>query len=686
MKKIIVLFIMLTSQIFVAQSLVTNLNDWSIGGNVTSLNLNAGVLEITPSGGNFPTINYLTSVDATIYKYVRVLVRNQSTYNQIRFRESVSATATTTSAISYAQSVSDGFTNYYIDLTSLAAWDTSNETGSQIRFSFIAPGAANTSLIEIKEIEFIGNTNTTIWNGTAWSNGIPDATKTAIIASGTFNLGIDTNAYRVIVQNGATLNVQSGFNLILEKEISCIGTGQAIFRVNSSLLQNDSNVVNSSNFQYRRNSQPMILYDFTYWSSPVSGQQLASFSPDTDSDKFFTYNTSTLNWVGENPASNFIPGKGYAIRAPETYNATPTVFNGIFNGIPNNGNYSLPVYAYDPALVNYNFLGNPYPSALDTRLLIDNSSLETIYYWTHNTGISASGAFSSNDYAARTRLAGTAAVSGGTVPGRYMAAGQGFFARSLATGNVNFTNSMRVLGSNAQFFKGSNAINAEEDDNLIRLDLNNPEGAFKQQVLLYITGATDGYDSGMDGEQIDGQYVSFYSIIPDHKLTIQAKGTPWEITDTVPLGFRSLIPTTASFTISISELGIFFQDKNVYLEDTVTQTFHDLRASSYNFTSGPGEFTSRFVLHYQNNSLSNLNFELDTNNVLVYKQNNNLNIDSKENISKVEVFDYTGRTIYLKNVIETNKVVISDLNINNQVIIVKTYLDNGIVSSLKVLF
>ena len=362
-----------------------------------------------------------------------------------------------------------------------------------------------------------GTSQTTTWTGSSWDNGVPTITVDAIIASGTCAITVNTEAKSIIVQSGATLSIQSSSTITVENDIQVLGTGKFIIRNNCSLVQNNPSAVNIGNIEYRRNAEPMIQYDYTYWSSPVVGQVLNIFSPLTLSDKFYSFNAATNSWVLESPTNTMQIGKGYAVRAPQGYGAIAQVFNGVFEGVPNNGDYTQNVVAWDPVLGNYNLLGNPYPSALDTRDLIDNSSINTLYYWTHNTAI-ASNVFTANDYAVRTRTAGTAASSGGVVPNRYMASGQGFFARSSSTGTVTFTNAMRQAGNNGRFFRSSSPSDTfdEEDDNLLRLDLSNSGGAFKQQVVQYLSSATNGYDVGIDGEQIDGVFVSFYSIIPGH--------------------------------------------------------------------------------------------------------------------------------------------------------------------------
>jgi hypothetical protein len=433
----------------------------------------------------------------------------------------------------------------------------------------------------------------------------------------------------------------------------------------------------------------MIQYDYTYWSSPVSSQVLNVFSPLTLASKFYSFNADPLvnNWVLENQINTMLPAKGYAIRAPQGYSSTPQTFNGAFVGVPNNGNYTVNVYK--KTVGNYNLLGNPYPSAINVQTLISNSTLITLYYWTHNTAIS-SNVFTSNDYAVRTSLAGTAASSGGVVPTKYMAAGQGFFASSSVNGSVTFTNAMRVSGNNSTFFRNTNSpevINDEADDNLIRLDLSNSGGVFKQQVILYVTGATNEYDAGMDGDQIDGQFASFYSIIPGHNLAIQVKAMPWEVTDQVPLGFKSTITASTSFNINISELGAYFLDKDVYLEDKLLNVFHDLKVAPYTFSSAAGVFDNRFVIHYQDTSLSSDDFAASENSVYLFKDNNQPKIVStKSNIKSIIGYDMLGRVIFSKDKLNASEVLITDLIKNNQAVIIKATLENNVTVAKKFIF
>src|SRR5690606_32287903 len=94
-----------------------------------------------------------------------------------------------------------------------------------------------------------------------------------------------------------------------------------------------------------RTSSPMKNFDYTYWSSPVLGQTLFNVSPNTLSDKYFSY--AINSWQQENSSTVMTPGKGYIIRTPKGGlwgNGENVIFpysqKVQFIGVPNNGSIS----------------------------------------------------------------------------------------------------------------------------------------------------------------------------------------------------------------------------------------------------------------------------------------------------------------------------------------------------------
>jgi hypothetical protein len=523
---------------------------------------------------------------------------------------------------------------------------------------------------------------TTTWDGASWDSGAPTSTVKAII-NGNYSTLTNGNisSCKCQVNAGRTLTVNPNTSMLVQSNLDNAGT--IIIESDGSLVQRNDFAVNTGSITSRRNSTGMVRYDYSYWSSPVSGFTLGTLSPA--SDRGYIYDTSIGNWSFAGASTIMVPGKGYIVRAPNSYTSTPTSYAAQFFGPTNNGFLQLPVVK--TATNDWNLIGNPYPSALDADLFLGfsaNLSLlgGTIYLWTHNTPITAN-IYTSNDYAAYNRVGGigTRANNLGvnnSIPTGKIASGQSFFATSLANGNITFNNSMRVTSGNDQFFRNQeNSSNSDGiEKNRIWLDLTNTQGAFKQTLIGYVEGATNGIDRDFDGTTINaGNIISFYSMSNEQVCAIQGRALPFDINDIVPLGFSSTI--AGEFTISIEQMdGIFTSEQEVYLEDRVASTIVNIKEQPYDFVTEAGTFNDRFVLRYTDVSLGNPNFNYN-NNVVVFSQEKNVEILSKENFINVTVYDILGREIFDKKDLNTDKLKISSITQNSQTLIVKIKFENG---------
>jgi len=474
--------------------------------------------------------------------------------------------------------------------------------------------------------------NANTWDGTKWSktNDItPPTSGDVIVFNGNYDLNVDIEGCSCQVNAGYTVTIPSGKTMTITNGVSNGGT--LIFEDDASLIQFNDAAVNSGSITYKRITAPMRNFDFTYWSSPVVGQKLYDLSPNTLWDKYFSYENGSWQ-VYPYGVGTMDAGKGYIIRVPKP---NSSYLNGNDNwtgstyaqpvdfiGVPNNGSITIATQGDGKD----NLIGNPYPSAIDADLFItENASLigGALYFWTHNTAIAQSGSFyvySSSDYASYTLTGGTGISSGNFVdvnnngvwdsgevemssnkPSGKIAAGQSFFVMSSASGNFNFNNSMRISasGSNSQFFKLSEIKKrtGKIEKNRVWLNLSNSDGAFKQMLVGYITGATNDIDNLYDGISYDGNtYVDFYSVNKEKKLTIQGRALPFDKTDKVPLGYRSTIEGT--FKISIDKADGELTNQSVFIEDNVTKTLHNLKDGAYSFSTAKGTFDNRFVLVY----------------------------------------------------------------------------------------
>ncbi|MCD0464571.1 T9SS sorting signal type C domain-containing protein [Flavobacterium sp. ENC] len=523
----------------------------------------------------------------------------------------------------------------------------------------------------------------TVWDGVSWSNGFPSQGKEVVFTEDYANL-ITANSCNCTINEGKTVNLLSGNTLGIQFGYSGLGT--LILNDAASLYQDDDEIINNGTVHVIRKSSPVLKFDYTYWSSPVANQKLTDFSPNTLTDKFFSFNYLLGDWTFENPSDPMVLGKGYIIRSPQDFSPiSVSKFEAIFKGIPNNGKISLNIGEQD----TFNLIGNPYPSAINADLFLDqnNENIKgTLYFWTHNTPIN-NYEYASDDYAIYNLLGGTgtrAALSPGvneTIPDGTIASAQAFFAVSKNAGLVEFNNSMRIIGRNSTFFKSEtkNKKNKKTaiEKHRIWLDLENSKGAFKQILIGYIQGASDLTPDNYNAESLKGnEYVDFYSILDNKNLAIQGSVKSFDISDSVTLGYDTAVE--GEFTIRIDHVDGLFENLNVYIEDKTLKVIHNLKDSPYFFRTSKGIFKERFLIHYSDKSLKNKDFEKSEDSIFISVRNRSVRLKStKEKINKIEVFDISGKLIYRKNTINESEVHLPDLQVNQQILFLQITFENN---------
>jgi subtilisin-like proprotein convertase family protein len=514
---------------------------------------------------------------------------------------------------------------------------------------------------------------TTTWNG-AWTNGAPTKT-TAVTFATNYSSTTNLEACSVVINTGVNVNVNSGHTFIINGSVTVNGTGTFTINNNAALRQIDAIALNVGNIIVKRNSASMVRLDYTAWSSPVIGQQLLSFSPNTLVGRFYQYlytgTTTPTAYQSVTATNNFISGKGYMIRAANDWPVIATVFNGQFTGNPTNGNVSQSVG------IGYNLLGNPYASPIDARtFLSSNPSIGTLYFWTHTVAAVGS-TYPQNNYASYTTLGGVASAAGGAVPNGTIQTGQGFFINTTAAGNANFFNTQRVNASvSTQFYRSSeeSSIVKETEKHRIWLNLNDNTNSYNQILVGYADNATNGFDSAIDGEVLDKSNTMLYNIINDSEFVIQGKGLPFVDTDEVPLGFKATV--AGDYTISLENVDGLFTTQNVFLKDNVTNNIHNIKATPYVFSTTEGVFNNRFLLVYRNALLSNESF-VSNESLVVFTKDEKIQIQASQEISSVQVFDILGRTIYNNKNVNNESLEITSVTSKNQALIVKVILKNG---------
>lgn len=522
-----------------------------------------------------------------------------------------------------------------------------------------------------------------------------------LILSGTGDktLMADVTAQGNLTVNNVSLTVTSGQNLIVGGNVANNG-GTITFENNANLLQGADSTTNNNtgSVVVRRDSSALYRQDYTMWSSPVAGQVLSVFSPNTLINRFYVYNTATNQYNIVDASSAFGAGTGYLIRMPNgaflqdnaglsgTINGTPAAyqqgtatmtFNGKFIGVPNNGTITVPLSA---AADGYNFIGNPYPSpiSLDAFFTANADAIDgNVWIWRKTNSspnsayvtINSAGIYVGNDAPEQED------------PSGILRTGQGFIVKvkdGYTTTDVVFTNSMRSTDTANQFFRMNNPQAYTQPENHgVWLNLNGPEGLFSQMYTGYIEGATQGEDAGLDAPYINDKPVVLASVINAKEYTIQARALPFAADDVVPLQFRT--DTPGEFTIAIDHVnGVFAQGQSVYLKDNYTNITHNLSDGSYIFSTVQGIFADRFQIVYMPQSALGVSEVADMQNVVVYTQGGNININAgTDEIKQVHVFDTRGRQLYENKNCNTLTMSVQGLYAPQQLLLVHVTTDKG---------
>ncbi|GEM_PF-3166651 len=508
----------------------------------------------------------------------------------------------------------------------------------------------------------------TIWENNVWSNGTPDYSKDAILReSFTENILAKTLTFQ------ANVNVPTGVVYDVMDEVVNESDYEVVFEDGAYLIQHNE-VQNQGKIKFKRKSTPIYRLETLDWSSPVAGQNIFDFSPKTLQNRFSRYNESSNSWVANIQATDeFQMGEYIAFRAPNNYynygSGEAQVFEGIFTGVPFNGEVQLPMFKDN---FGNNAVGNPYASPIDLDFLIDaNSALDItkVFVWTHQHHI-VDGVYQSNNWIVYNQLG----WNDESVNSNSIGLGQGFIVQVNNPGTLIINNSMRNSDAQTVSFKNQSA-------NKYWLSLYNETDEKMNSTLIgYTNGSSVAFDESFDAKPIE-TFAGIYSSLDDDLMTIQARGEIFNEDDQVDLSLNLI--HKGNYTIKLTkEIGGELINQDIYLRDKQLDVLTNLKLSDYQFESEIGLIKNRFEIIYKTTTLSN--DEVTTHNRLqVYTDDKTIHIKSDELIKNVKVMDILGRIVHVEDQVNNKNYSLRTAGYN-QVLIVVIEDFNGKITSRKV--
>ncbi|WP_038333973.1 Ig domain-containing protein [Empedobacter falsenii] len=509
--------------------------------------------------------------------------------------------------------------------------------------------------------------NSTTWDGTAWSNGTPDLTKEVILhATPTESF----SAKKLTVERD--MIIPAGITITVENEV--VNQNDVTFRFSHGayLIQKNNSAVNVGPAMFDRSSTPIYRLENLMWSSPVINQNIFEISPNTLTNRFARFLESTNDWT-ENvtAADNFKAGELISFRAPNNYNnygeGDAQVFESSFRGQLFNGEVTIPV---TKASKGNNAVGNPYASPLSLDALIAaNTSVgvNSVYVWTHSKPI-VNGAYQGSNWA----IYNGTGWNDNSVTSQNIDIAQGFIVKVANAGNLVLNNAMRTSANGPVYYK--------EQKDRYWLSLSNNQGKINSSLIGYVNGSTNKFDQNFDAQPFDNNNEGLYSVLNNDLFVIQGRGD-FNNDDSFDLTFN--VKKAGTYQINLEKFEGVFENQNIYLVDKkLDKAFNLNELKSYSFDTEAGEINDRFSINYQNKTLSTN--DLSKKGLVVYAQNKQITISSKESIKSIKLVDISGRQLQNIQNINTKNYVIN-LNVNPQVVVVVVENTNGTTESRKVI-
>jgi len=497
------------------------------------------------------------------------------------------------------------------------------------------------------------------------SNGTLSITDYLISNQGTLNasgkITLKSNATKTaVVETSLGGAVQ---NIVVERYIP----GRRAYRFISSPVTTATSI--KANWQENGVNTPNLGTHITGASGATNGFDATA----TNNPSMYTFDNTAApaNWsVVTNTNGTLTAGTPYRLmvrgdRTVDLTNNAPTATNTTLRATGDLYIGTKTITALNTNTDGYSFIGNPYQSPVDMKLVLANntSNINTSFYYVWDPTRATRGA-----YVTGILSNGTNNFSGSSV-NNYLQPGQACFVKTSANGlaSLSFTENYKYSGStNPSVFRLVNTVPSS-----LRLTLYDSNALLLQQSALDgLVILFDSYHSNdVDGNDA-GKFTNLdetFSIVNGTKsLSIESRA-PAITTDVIPLKLTQYRGT--KYTIVAN--GVDVNGLPAYLHDSFSKTYTEIpqnNSVSYSFTVDPNNAattsSSRFEIVFSNSTLNlNTNEVLD---VTLYPNPSNgsfnIVIPNMDSTAKMEVFNTLGQSVFVStlshsglNFIDTGK-------------------------------
>ena len=471
--------------------------------------------------------------------------------------------------------------------------------------------------------------NCTEWDGSAWSNGLPNSTKSAVIL-GDLIVNSDLTAENLTITEDNSLTIQADNSFVVENAFENHGTLIASAEhnnLNTGAFLTKNSIVNYGEMFYKKFlpapfSNPE--YNFNLITTPIINNDVLIENIFSDEDTIFVIKENTSNWEQQNPERDiFNLGNAYLYQNTTTSQEIIELTGDFFNS---DYNFS---FVENDNNENWHLSFNPYATPInlnaETGLTSENLDLAIYTLNANNNG-------NCNQYSI---FDGTVGIHGGS---QYIRAGEGFFVKANdVTSTISMEKEIRVTNAEAN-------SKSKEIDNLLRFRFENLAGQFDESVIYF----AETENACLKPTSINQNSLNSFIYLNSNKYGIYkfAQNQPDTV---VSVGFQC--KTGGEFTFKIDEMNfsridLFFQDLLTGYEAYLTDDFE------YTYTAGTSEPNNRFKIHF--NYFVDIP-SIEENNIRIFNYQNIIHIylTNIEN-ANYKIYDITGRLIKQNNITQTH--------------------------------